>query len=67
MAGLAAGAWYLYDWFYAIAALLSSYIILGIVRAKIRNISIPPMQQEYQYTDLAIAKWFIVRRMLCDL
>jgi len=64
---LALAAWFYYDWFYAIAALLFGFVALGIVRAKIRNISIPPAQQEYQYTDLAIAKWFIVRRMLCDL
>jgi hypothetical protein len=64
---LAAGAWYLYDWFYAIAALLLGFVVIGIVRAKIRNISIPPAQQEYQYTDQAIAKWFVVRRMFCDI
>lgn len=60
-------AWYLYGWFYAIAALLLAFVVLGIVRAKIRNASIPLAQQEYQYTDQAIAKWFVVRRMLCDL
>jgi hypothetical protein len=58
--------WYLYDWFYAIAALLAGFVVLGILRAKIRNISIPLNQQEYTYTDQAIAKWFIVRRLLCD-
>ena len=62
----AAAVWYLYDWFYAIAALLFGFVVFGILRAKIRNASIPLQQQEYQYTDQAIAKWFIVRRMLCD-
>lgn len=60
-------AWVLYGWFYAIAALLLAFVVLGILRAKIRNASIPLQQQEYQYTDQAIAKWFVVRRMLCDL
>jgi len=64
---LAAGAWYLYDWFYAVAALLLGFVVFGIVRAKLRNAAIPPGQQEYQYTDQAIAKWFVVRRLLCDL
>lgn len=63
---LAAAAWYAYDWFYAIAALLLGFVVFGILRAKIRNISIPIGQQEYPYTDQAIAKWFIVRRILCD-
>lgn len=65
--GIALIVWLLYGWFYAIAALLTGFVVLGIVRAKIRNSSIPTQQQEYQYTDAAIAKWFIVRRMLCDI
>ncbi len=64
---LAALAWFVYDWFYAAAFLLLGYVLAGIARAKIRNISIPAAQQEYAYTDQAIAKWFVVRRMLCDL
>jgi len=64
---LAALAWYLYDWFHAAAALLLGFVVIGIVRAKLRNVSIPPTQQELPYSDQAIAKWFVVRRMLCDL
>ena len=63
---LALAAWHYYDWFHALAALLLGFVLFGIVRAKIRNVSIPLRQQEYQYTDQAIAKWFIVRRLLCD-
>jgi len=59
--------WWIYDWFYAIAGLLAGFVVLGIVRAKIRNSAIPLQQLEYTYTDHAIAKWFIVRRMLCGL
>jgi hypothetical protein len=57
--------WYLYDWFYAVAAVLLGFVLFGILRAKLRNASIPVSQQEYPYTDQAIAKWFVVRRMLC--
>ncbi|MHC3994129.1 hypothetical protein ACXWTF_04825 [Thiomicrolovo sp. ZZH C-3] len=64
---LALAIWFFYDWFYAIGALLFGFVAFGILRAKIRNISIPLNQQEYQYTDQAIAQWFVVRRMLCDL
>lgn len=63
----AAAAWYFYDLFHAAAALLLAFVVIGIVRAKIRNSVIPIQQQEYQYTDQAIGKWFIVRGMLCDL
>ncbi len=54
-------AWYLYDYFIAIAALLLTYIIMGIIRSKIRNSVIPPKQREYQYNDKGIADWFSAR------
>ncbi len=59
--------WYFFDLFFAIASTLLSYLIIGIVRAKIRNISIPQIQQEYAYTDLAIATWYTSRVLLCEI
>ena len=53
--------WYMYDYFFAISALLLSFIVMGIVRSKLRNLSIPLKQQEYQYSDSAIATWFMAR------
>ena len=53
--------WYLYDYFIAIATLLLTYIIMGIVRSKIRNSAIPSKQREYQYNDKGIADWFTAR------
>ena len=52
---------YMVDYFYAIATLLMSYIITGIVRSYMRNNSIPKKQQEYSYSDKAIASWFLYR------
>jgi len=52
---------YIVDYFYAIATLLISYIITGIVRSYMRNNSIPKVQQEYSYTDKAISAWFLYR------
>ncbi len=60
---IALGVWYRYDYFFAIIAFLISYLIMGIVRSKLRNSAIPPAQQEYNYTDKAIAKWFLARRI----
>jgi len=51
-------AWYLYDYFIAGATLLITFLIVGIVRAKIRNSVIPLHQMEYHYTDKEIANWF---------
>ena len=54
-------AWYMYDYFIAIAALLLSFIIMGIIRSKLRNSAIPLTQQEYHYNDDAIAKWYVAK------
>lgn len=49
------------DYFYAIATLLMSYLVTGIVRAYMRNNSIPKQQLEYSYNDHAIASWYLYR------
>jgi len=51
-------AWYIYDYFIAGAVLILTFIIMGIIRSKIRNSSIPINQREYQYNDKGIADWF---------
>jgi len=56
-------AWYLYDYFVAGAILLLSFIIMGIVRSKLRNSVIPLTQQEYHYTDEGIANWYTAKRL----
>lgn len=59
--------WYLANWAYAIGFALLGFIVIGIVRAKMRNDSIPPKQQEYNYSDGSIAKWYVARRLLCEI
>ncbi|MBU1641744.1 hypothetical protein KKE54_00165 [bacterium] len=49
------------DYFFAVATLLVSYLVTGIVRSYMRNNSIPKKQQEYSYSDKAIASWFLYR------
>lgn len=58
--------WYFYDYFFAAAALLMSFVVMGIVRSKLRNSVIPLRQQEYQYTDEAIATWYMARRICLE-
>ncbi|HEY9203556.1 MAG TPA: hypothetical protein VIM82_04430 [Sulfurimonas sp.] len=57
-------SWYLYDLFIALLALVLAFIIMGIVRSKIRNISIPFSQREYHYSDKEIAEWYTAK-ILC--
>ena len=53
--------WYLSDYFIAIASLLLSFIIIGIIRSKISNSVIPPKQREYPYNDQGISDWLTAR------
>jgi len=56
-------AWILYDYFIAGAVLLLAFIVMGILRSKMRNSSIPLSQQEYHYNDKGIALWFCARHL----
>ncbi|WP_151900622.1 hypothetical protein [Sulfurimonas hydrogeniphila] len=55
--------WYMYDYFIAGATLLITFIVVGIVRAKMRNSVIPLSQREYHYNDEGIAKWFTAKEL----
>jgi len=59
-------SWYLYDYFIAIAAFLLSFIIMGIIRSKLRNSVIPKSQQEYNYNDKGIADWYTARELCIE-
>jgi len=59
--------WYLYDYFIAIASLLLSFIVMGIVRSKLRNSVIPPKQREYHYNDKGIADWYTSRELCIEI
>ena len=58
--------WYLYDYFTAGATLMLSFIIMGIIRSKMRNSVIPPTQREYQYNDKGIADWFTSKELCIE-
>ncbi len=57
--------WYFYDYFIAGATLLILFIVVGIIRSKMRNSVIPFHQREYQYNDEGIATWYTAK-MLCN-
>ena len=57
-------AWYMYDYFIAGATLIIAFVIVGIIRAKMRNSVIPVSQREYHYNDEGIANWFC-SKVLC--
>ncbi len=56
-------AWYLYDYFIAGATLLITFLVIGIIRSKLRNDVIPLNQREFHYTDKAIASWYFSKKI----
>lgn len=58
--------WYKYDFFLSLFALMLSFIIVGIIRSKLRNNSIPITQREYHYNDKGIATWYTAKEICYD-
>jgi len=56
-------SWYLYDYFIAISTIVLWFILIGIIRSKLRNSSIPFGQREYFYNDKDIAKWYTAKNL----
>ncbi len=59
-------AWFFYDYFIAFFTLILSFIIIGIIRSKLRNSVIPPKQREYQYNDKGIADWYTAKELCLE-
>ena len=59
-------AWYIYDYFIAFFTMVLSFIIVGIIRSKLRNSVIPIKQREYQYNDKGIADWYTAKAICND-
>ena len=55
--------WYSYDIFIGTVGFGLAYLTVGIVRSKLRTLSIPQHQLEYNYTDSAVAAWFAAKRL----
>ncbi|PHR57823.1 MAG: hypothetical protein COA44_04940 [Arcobacter sp.] len=63
---ITACVWYFYNWYYALSALLLSFVLMGILRSKLLHSSIPTAQQEFTYSDKDIAAWYL-HRYVCPL
>ena len=56
---IALSVWWFYNWYYALSALLLSFILMGILRSKLLHSSIPKVQQEFTYSDSDIIGWYL--------
>ncbi|HIC43219.1 MAG TPA: hypothetical protein EYO73_02675 [Sulfurimonas sp.] len=61
---ITAGVWFIYNWYYALSALLLSFVLMGILRSKLLHSSIPKVQQEFTYSDKDISAWYL-HRYIC--
>jgi len=59
--------WYVYDYFIGIGIFLLSFLLMGIIKAKMRNSVIPISQQEYDYNNQGIADWYTARELCIEL
>ncbi len=59
-------SWYIYGYFVTFFVLILSFIVIGIIRSKLRNMAIPASQQEYQYNDKGIADWFTAKEICLE-
>jgi len=59
--------WYVYDYFMGIALFLLTFLIVSILKAKLRNSVIPKTQQEYNYNDKGIADWYTARELCIEI
>jgi ABC-type multidrug transport system fused ATPase/permease subunit len=59
-------AWFIYDYFIAFLTLILSFVIVGIIRSKLRNSVIPLKQREYHYNDKGIADWYTAKELCVE-
>lgn len=55
--------WYAYHLFYALGALIMSYLVLGIIKAKMRDLAIPLKQHERNYSDKELSIWYMAQEV----
>lgn len=55
--------WYKLDILLSFFSLVLTFIIMGIIRSKLRNDSIPTNQREFHYNDGEIARWFLSKQV----
>ncbi|MDY0117070.1 MAG: hypothetical protein RBR59_05810 [Sulfurimonadaceae bacterium] len=55
--------WYKFDILLAFFSLVLTFIIMGIIRSKLRNDSIPLNQREFHYNDDEIVRWFLAKQV----
>lgn len=55
--------WIWYDFFLSIFALMISFLIIGIIRSKLRYITLLPKHLELEYDDKSIAYLYVAKNI----
>ena len=51
--------WYMYSFLVGFSFYLLATLLMGIVISKLRVMSMPVMQREMSYNNMAVARWFL--------
>lgn len=55
--------WYRSDILLSFFSLVLTFILMGIIRSKLRNSSVPFNQREFHYNDDEVARWFLAKQV----
>ena len=58
---------YYSDIFIGFTSFIAFMLASGIIGSKLSDEAIPPSQREFEYSNLDIAKWFVIRVLICEI
>jgi hypothetical protein len=71
-AGISFGPWILliwgawnFHWSVGVGFGLFGYLLAGVISSKIRHLSVPFDQREISFSTYELARWFVVRYLMC--
>ena len=59
-------AWLEIHWTIGLGMVLFGYLVAGIISSKMRQLSVPIDQREISFSSSEIARWFVVRYLICE-
>lgn len=59
--------YYYSDVFIGFTSFIAFMLASGIVGSKLSDEAIPLSQREFEYSNLDIAKWFVIRVLICEI
>lgn len=55
-----------YHWSVGVGFVLFGYLLAGVLSSKMRHLSVPFDQREISFSTYELARWFVVRYLMCE-